>query len=212
MNELTQTELKDYFVANFWPNTPDILQEHLQEHNPTVYKQRLVLAATLMSNYGIYGPAFELMECQPREKGSEEYLHSEKYEIRQWNLEDPKSLAPFIKKLNQVRAEHPALQQNKNFRFLPVNNESILAFAKTFGDEKIVVVVSLDAHKSQAGQVELPLIDWSIAENENYEMKDLLANVTYTWRGWRNFVELRPDLPAHVFELKKVAPIQGGKL
>ncbi|KYG63797.1 hypothetical protein AZI86_13315 [Bdellovibrio bacteriovorus] len=202
MTELTQTELKDYFGANFWPNTPDILHEHLQEDNPGVYKQRLILAATLMSNYGIYGPAFELMSYQPKEKGSEEYLHSEKYEVKNWNLDDPRSLAPFIRQINQIRENHPSLQQNRTFRFHPVDNESIIAYSKTHGDEKIVVVVNLDSRRSQSGLVELPLIDWKIAESENYEMEDLLTGVFYTWRGWRNFVELRPNQPAHIFKLK----------
>lgn len=204
MNELTQTELKDYFGAHFWPNTPDILHETLQEENATVYKQRLVLAATLMSSYGIYGPAFELMEHRPRENGSEEYLDSEKYQLRAWNLEDPRSLAPFIKKINQIREQHPSLQQNRTFRFLPVDNEFLIAYAKTSESEKIVVVVNLDAHKTQAGRVELPLTEWKLRDDENFEMQDLLTDITYTWRDWRNFVELRPDQPAHIFKLKRI--------
>jgi starch synthase (maltosyl-transferring) len=201
MNELTQTELKDYFGANFWPNTPDILHERLQENNSTVYKQRLVLAATLMSNYGIYGPAFELMEYQPRDHGSEEYLNSEKYQLRTWDLKASHSLAPFLKKINQIRNTHPSLQQNRNFRFHPIDNESLLAYSKTLGSEKIITVVNLDPHKVQSGLLELPLIDWSISDNEYFEMEDLLTGATYTWQGWRNFVELRPDQPAHIFKI-----------
>lgn len=202
MNELTQTELKDFYGANFWPNTPDILHERLQECNPTAFKQRVTLAATLMSNYGIYGPAFELGECKPREKGSEEYLHSEKYELRKWDLQSPDSIAPYIKKINEIREKHKALQQNRTFRFHPVDNEMLMAYSKTWASEKIITVVNLDSHKVQAGLLELPLTDWNISDSESFEMEDLLTGVVYTWQGWRNFVELRPQQPAHIFKLR----------
>ncbi|UYL09627.1 alpha-1,4-glucan--maltose-1-phosphate maltosyltransferase [Bdellovibrio sp. SKB1291214] len=201
MNELTQSEMKDYFGANFWPNTPDILHDSLQSPNPAQYKARLVLAATLMSNYGIYGPAFELMDYKPSAPGKEEYLDSEKYQLRTWNLNDSQSLAPYIVQVNKIRNSHKALQQNRTFRFHPVNNDSLIAYSKSFGEERIITVVNLDSKGSQSGMLELPLIDWNIGENQNFDMEDLLTGVTYTWNGWRNYVELRPDQPAHIFKL-----------
>lgn len=203
MNELTQSEMKEYFGANFWPNTPDILHESLQTPNPAQYKARLVLAATMMSNYGIYGPAFELMDCKPSAPGKEEYLNSEKYQLRVWDLNNPQSLAPFITQVNKIRNTHKALQQNRTFRFHPIDNESLIAYSKSVGDERIITVVNLDSKASQSGLLELPLIDWKINENENFDMEDLLTGITYTWNGWRNYIELRPENPAHIFKLHK---------
>lgn len=203
MNRLTQTELADYFVPNFWPNTPDILPLSLQEQNETVFKQRLVLAATLSSNYGIYGPAFELMVSTPRQPGAEEYLNSEKYEIYQWNLNAP-NITPYITKVNQIRKQEKALQSNRNFRFHPVDNEFLLAYSKSEGGDRIVVIVNLDAKNKQSGWVELPLIDWSISETSNFVVHDLLTDIHYSWKGWRNYVELRPGTPAHIFKIKTI--------
>jgi starch synthase (maltosyl-transferring) len=210
MTELTQSEMKDYFGANFWPNTPDILHESLQTPNPAQYKARLVLAATMMSNYGIYGPAFELMEAAPKAKGTEEYLDSEKYEIRVWNLESPNSLAPFISKVNQIRNTQRALQQNRNFRFHPISNEQLIAYSKTVGSEHIVTVVNLDSQGTQSGMLELPLLDWEIRDGDNFDMEDLLTGTKYTWNGWRNFIELRPDQPAHIFKVHIKSTTQQG--
>ncbi|MGE0525859.1 MAG: alpha-1,4-glucan--maltose-1-phosphate maltosyltransferase [Bdellovibrionales bacterium] len=203
LTELTQTELVEYFSPNFWPNTPDILTAPLQSPNRALYMQRAVLAATLSSNWGIYGPPFELMEHRPRHKGSEEYLDSEKYQLRSWDLNRPDSLAPFIERLNEIRRGHKSFQQNRTLRFLPVPNEQILAFAKTYGEEKMVVVVNLDAHHVQSGMVELPLIDWGISPDEPFEVHDLLSNARYFWTGWRNYVELNPaTTPAHIFRVR----------
>ena len=110
--ELTQSEAREYFRPNLWPNTPDILTEHLQFGGRPTFMARLVLAATLGANYGIYGPAFELGEKRAREPGSEEYLDSEKYEIRHWDLEKPDSLKDFIARINHIRKENPALQSD----------------------------------------------------------------------------------------------------
>ncbi|WP_413293179.1 maltotransferase domain-containing protein [Bdellovibrio sp. HCB185ZH] len=210
MTELTQSEMKDYFGANFWPNTPDILHESLQTPNPAQYKARLVLAATLMSNYGIYGPAFELMESAPKAKGTEEYLDSEKYEVRVWNLESPNSLTPYISKVNQIRNTQKPLQQNRNFRFHPISNDQLIAYSKTLGSEHIVTVVNLDAHGTQSGLLELPLLDWNIREDDNFDMEDLLTGTKYTWNGWRNFIELRSDQPAHIFKVHIKSTTQQG--
>ena len=206
MNRLTQTELADYFVPNFWPNTPDILPLSLQEQNETMFKQRLVLAATLSSNYGIYGPAFELMVSTPRQPGAEEYLNSEKYEIYQWNLNAP-NITPYITKVNQIRKQEKALQSNRNFRFHPIDNEFLLAYSKSDGGDRIVVIVNLDAKNKQSGWVELPLIDWSIPEASNFVVHDLLTDIHYSWKGWRNYIELRPGAPAHIFKIKTISKV-----
>ncbi|RYZ78890.1 MAG: hypothetical protein EOP06_28235 [Proteobacteria bacterium] len=204
MKELTETEWADFYGPNFWPNTPDILPASLQRPDPTVYMQRLVLAATLSSNYGVYGPVYELMVSAPRAANSEEYLDSEKYELHQWDLRNPQSLAPFMKKINRLRSEHKALQDNKTLRFHDVNNDSLIAYSKSEGDEHIVVVVNLDATTVQSGVVELPLIEWGLSQTEAYPVHDLLTDTTYYWTGWRNFVELRPLQPAHIFKVSKI--------
>ncbi len=131
LTELTKTDVAAYFRPNFWPNTPDILHESLQTGGRAAFLGRLVLAATLSSNYGIYGPAFELQEHVPRSTGSEEYAHSEKYEVRSWDLARPDSLSEFIARVNKIRRDHPALQFNDALQFHRVDNDQIIAFSKT---------------------------------------------------------------------------------
>jgi starch synthase (maltosyl-transferring) len=205
LTELTKTELKDYFSPNFWPNTPDILPEPLQNDNRSIYMQRLILAATLASSYGIYGPTFELMEYKPRHEGSEEYLDSEKYQLRNWDLSQPKTLAPLIRRINMIRNEHPALQSNRTLRFHQVSNDSILAYSKQAANgDLILTVVNLDPHHMQSGMVELPLTEWKIDPTENFQVHDLLTDSRYFWNGWRNYVELNPHtLPAHIFTVRR---------
>jgi starch synthase (maltosyl-transferring) len=162
------------------------------------------MAATLGASYGIYGPAFELMESDPREPGSEEYLHSEKYETRQWDLDDPRSLAGLIGRLNAVRRAQPALQQDQTLAFHPADNEQILAYTKTAGDEVILCVVNLDPHWKQSGWVELPLERLGIDPAHPYQVHDLLTGETFLWDGGSNYVELDPErTPAHVFEVRR---------
>ncbi len=209
LTELTKTELIDFFGANFWPNTPDILPEPLQTNNRAIYMQRLILAATLSSSYGIYGPAFELMEYKPRNEGSEEYLDSEKYQLRHWDLNKQGTLAPLIERINEIRKTNLPLQANRTLQFHPVSNDMILAFSKshTLPDgeiERILVVVNLDPHHVQSGMVELPLFDWEIDPSETFQVHDLLTDARYFWTGWRNYVELNPhSLPAHIFSVRK---------
>lgn len=205
--ELTKTDLIDYFLPNFWPNTPDILPPHLQSgHRPT-YIQRLILAATLSSSYGIYGPAFELMESVPREEGIEEYRNSEKYQLRDWDLNRADSIAPVIKLVNQIRRENFCLQSNRSLEFHDVNNESLIAYSKVFEDNRILVVVNLDPYHTQSGTVEIPLKAWGIDPNETFQVQDLLTGSRYFWSGWRNYVELNPwTLPAHIFLVRRKLP------
>ena len=204
LTELTKTKRVDAMMPNFWPNTPDILPAQLQAPNRAMYMQRFVLASTLSSSYGIYGPAFELMDFAPRVEGAEEYLDSEKYEVKTWDLANPQSLSAFIERVNEIRNQNLPLQNNDTIRFHEVPNDQLLAFSKTSGDEIILVVVNLDPHHVQSGMVELPLIDWKIDPTETFQVHDLLTDARYFWTGWRNYVELNPqNLPAHIFSVKR---------
>src|SRR5437667_314782 len=199
--ELTQTEAAEFFRPNLWPNTPDILHEYLQHGGRPAFMARLVLAATLGANYGIYGPAYELCENIPREAGSEEYLNSEKYEIKQRNLYDPSSLRACISRVNAIRRENPALQSNAHLQFHAINNDQIICYSKRTADKRNVIVtfVNLDSLWTQAGYVELPVEDLGIDVRHPYRMVDLLTGVRFMWQGSRNYVELRPsEVPAHI--------------
>jgi starch synthase (maltosyl-transferring) len=199
--ELTQTELREFFRPNLWPNTPDILHAYLQHGGRPAFMARLVLAATLGSNYGIYGPPYELCETVPREPGSEEYLNSEKYEIRTWNRHDPASLRPLISRVNAIRKENPALQSNDNLRFHTIENEQLIAYSKQTVDKKnvVVTIVNLDPFWKQSGYMELPLEELGIDGRRPYRMVDLLTGEHFVWQGSRNYIELRPhEMPAHI--------------
>jgi starch synthase (maltosyl-transferring) len=199
--ELTQTEVREFLIPNLWPNTPDILHEYLQRGGRPAFMARLVLAATLGSNYGIYGPAYELCENVPRERGSEEYLNSEKYEIKRWDVYNVGSLRPFISRVNAVRKENPALQSNENLQFHKIDNDQIICYSKRTADKRnvIVTVVNVDPTWTQSGFVELPLEDLGIDVRHPYRMTDLLTGQKFDWQGTRNYVELRPnEVPAHI--------------
>jgi starch synthase (maltosyl-transferring) len=204
--ELTRTEVREYFRPNLWPNTPDILTEHLQTGGRAAFMARLVLAATLGASYGIYGPAFELCENRPKEPGSEEYLDSEKYELRRWDLDTASSLKDVIARINRIRRENPALQSNEGLRFHPVDNEKMICYSKRTPDlsNVILVVVNLDPHHSHTGWIELPLDELGIAAGESFQVHDLIGDARYLWHSPRNFIQLNPEVfPAHVFRLRK---------
>jgi starch synthase (maltosyl-transferring) len=206
MLELTTTPVKEYFRPNFWPNTPDILPGHLQTGGLPAFRFRLVLAATLCSNFGIYGPAYELGDNTPTKPGSEEYLNSEKYEIKQWDLTDPASLKPLITRLNKIRGANPALQSNERLHFHSTDNPLLICYSKRTADgsSQILAVVNLDPSLVQAGWIDVDLAALGLAADGTFEVYDLLADRSYTWRGSRNYVALRPaEAPAHVF---RVAP------
>ncbi len=203
--ELTQTEIADFFRASLWPNTPDILTEYLQFGGRPAFMTRLVLAATLGANYGIYAPAFELCENVPRDPGSEEYLNSEKYELKHWDLERKDSLKEFIALVNRIRGENRALQSDRSLRFHPVDNPEIICFSKQTEDLKnvIVVVVNLDPHHTQSGWVELAMEELGLLPQQPFQMHDLLTNARYLWHGARNYVQLNPDtVPAQIFRVR----------
>ncbi len=206
LTELTQTEVCEYFRPNFWPNTPDILPEYLQYDGRPAFAIRLVLAATLSSNYGIYGPAFELLENTPLAPGREEYLHSEKYEIKRWNLDRPESLRDFIARVNRIRRENPALQSNERLRFHDIDNDHLIAYSKSTEDfsNLIVVVVNLDPFHTQSGWLQLPLEEFRLDVRQSFQVHDLLANARFFWQGGRNYVELNPYVaPAHIFLVRR---------
>ena len=201
--ELAHSPSREYFRPNVWPNTPDILTAALQTGGRAAFVIRFVLAATLAASYGIYGPAFELQEHLPFEPDSEEYLHSEKYEIRDWNLDRPDSLRGLIARVNRIRRENAALQQDWRLAFYPVDNPNILCYAKTTADlsNVILVAVSLDPHNVQSGWVDLRLGELGVAATP-FQVQDLLSGASYTWNGPRNYLELRPhEVSAHIFRI-----------
>jgi len=211
--ELTQTDVHEFFRPNLWPNTPDILTDYLQHGGRPAFMIRLVLAATLGANYGIYGPAFELAEHRAVRQGSEEYLDSEKYQIRNWDLDNPASLSGLITTVNKIRRENPALRDDLSLQFHPVDNEQIIAYSKTTDDllNIILVVVNLDPERTQAGMIDLPLGALHLDLRQPYEMHDLLTDAKYVWRGSRNYVELNPQrLPAHIFCLRRRVRTENG--
>jgi len=206
LEEITRPPVSDFFRPNLWPNTPDILTEYLQYGGRPAFMTRLVLAATLGANYGIYGPAFELCENIPREQGSEEYRDSEKYEIRNWDLGSPESLQDLVGRLNRIRRDNPALQADQTLRFHDVDNKEMICYSKTTDDfsNVILVVVNLDFRHTQSGWVELPLDYLQIDAQQPFQVHDLLTDARYLWHGSRNYVELVPDvLPAHVFRIRR---------
>ena len=203
--ELTQSEVREYLRPNLWPNTPDILTEYLQFGGRPAFMARLVLAATLGASYGIYGPAFELCENRAREPGSEEYLDSEKYEIRHWELDNPDNLNAFIARVNRIRKENPALHSDRGLRFHEIDNDQLICYSKETEerDNVIVVVVNLDPHHIQSGRVRLLFEDLDL-EHRSYQFHDLLTDSRYLWQGRQNTVELNPHaVPAHIFRLRR---------
>jgi starch synthase (maltosyl-transferring) len=206
LRELTQTDLRHYFRPNFWPNTPDILPEHLQSGGRPAFMARLVLAATLSSSYGIYGPAFELCVNRAVGPGKEEYLDSEKYELKHWDRRSTSSLREFITRVNRIRRENSALQHNRSLRFHTIENPQMLCYSKTSldGSNLIVTVVSLDPWNTQTAFVDLPLDSLGIESSQPYQVHDLLTDARYMWWGQRNYVELHPhSVPAHIFRIRR---------
>jgi starch synthase (maltosyl-transferring) len=204
LKELTQTEIRQYLRPNFWPNTPDILPEHLQHGGRQTFIMRLILAATLSSNYGIYGPAFELCvsEALP---GKEEYLNAEKYEVKHWDWDTPGNLKDLIARVNKIRKENPALQTTWNLKFYDIENDYLLCYGKATEDLSniILTVVNLDQYHTQSGFVTVPLKELGIDTKQPYLVHDLLSDDKYIWQGERNYVELNPRvLPACILLVK----------
>jgi starch synthase (maltosyl-transferring) len=202
--ELARGPGREYFRPNVWPNTPDILTEYLQFGGRGAFMARVVLAATLAASYGIYGPAFELMEHQAREPGSEEYLDSEKYQIRDWDLGRADSLADLIGRLNKARRDNPALQSDWSLAFHGIDNDAMICYSKSVGDNVVLTIVNLDPYHVQSGWTALDLDALGIDATAPYQMHELLGGGRHLWQGARNFVQLDPQrVPAHVFRLRR---------
>lgn len=204
LHELTQTDVVEFMRPNFWPNTPDILTEVLQTGKRSAFMVRVALAATMAANYGIYGPAFELMEHVPHHPGSEEYLDSEKYQVRHWELDQPHSLAGYIRRLNRIRRQNPALQQNRHTTLHGVDNDQLIAFSKRApqDDNVILTVANLDFDHTQSGMVDLDPQALGVDVEQSFQVHDLVDDARYVWQGRRNYVELDPNVsPVHIFRI-----------
>ncbi len=204
LTELTQSEMKEYYRGNLWPNTPDILHEFLQHGGLPAFRLRLVLAATLSSVYGMYS-GYELGINQPVRPGAEEYLNSDKYQINHYDWTQPYYHGEFIGRVNWIRRENPALHLYDNLRFYNGGeNENILVYGKVTPDLKniIVVVVNLDPVNPQSGWIGLPYWEWGVRPDESYQVEDLLNNEVYNWQGEYNFVSLDPhNRGSHIFRI-----------
>jgi starch synthase (maltosyl-transferring) len=197
----------DYMRPNFFTNTPDILNEYLVHGGRSAFAIRAVLAATMAPTYGIYS-GYELYENTPVRPGSEEYLNSEKYQLRPRDyagaIARGDSLAPLLKRLNEIRRSHPSLHQLRTLRFHRSENDGILVYSKrdpSSGDT-ILVCCSVDPHQVREGWVHLRLDDLGLSGNEEFTVTDLLSGANYEW-GEHNFVRLTPDQPSHIFAVRK---------
>ncbi|HMA92221.1 MAG TPA: alpha-1,4-glucan--maltose-1-phosphate maltosyltransferase [Polyangiaceae bacterium] len=201
LTELTSTEMKEYFRPNFFTNTPDILHEYLQLGGRPAFRIRLLLAATLSPSYGIYS-GFELCENRAVHPNSEEYLNSEKYEIRQrnWNLFG--NIKHDISKLNRIRRDNPALQRLDNLTLLQSEYDQVFAYLKSAADNDLIIVVNLDPSRMHECMIHVPLEKLGLGEEEMFEVEDLLTGIRHTWRGRRNYVRLDPsERVGHVMRL-----------
>jgi starch synthase (maltosyl-transferring) len=205
LTELTKTQVREFFRPNQWPNTPDILTEFLQLGTRAAFSIRFLLAATIGANYGIYGPAFELMESKPVRVGSEEYLDSEKYQIRHWDLEHSDNLRELIAMVNAIRRDNPGLQNDWSIQFHPTDNDQLICYSKQSDDKTntILVIINLDPHYTHSGFVDVRLDKLGFDGERPYQAHDLLTGARYLWHGSRNFVQLDPhSVPGHIFRLR----------
>jgi starch synthase (maltosyl-transferring) len=205
LTELTKTDVGEYLRPNFWPNTPDILPEYLQYGGRAAFIVRLVLAATLSSNYGIYGPAFETCQNAALE-GREEYLDAEKYEIKHWDREQPGNIRAVVERVNLARHENASLQSTRNLNFYRIDNQMMMAYGKATRDLSniTIMIVNLDPYHKQSGWIEIPLGLLGIEPEQTYLLHDALSNDKYIWQGARHYVELDPSvMPAHIFQVHR---------
>ena len=219
-SELSRPPVSDFFRANLWPNTPDILTEYLQFGGRAAFMVRLVLAATLGASYGIYGPAFELMENRPREPGSEDYLDSEKYQTRVWDRDRADSLQELIARVNRIRRDNAPLQSDRGLKFHDLDNENLIAYSKsslrelpggsangsetTAVGDSVLVIANLDPHHTQSGWLQLDLAALGLPKEGSFQVHDLLSGARFLWRGLRNYVALDPaHSPAHIFRIRR---------
>ena len=199
------TRTVDYFRPNAWPNTHDILTEQIQTGGRPAFAMRAVLAATLSPSWGVYGPAYELLEHRPRE-GVEDYADSEKYEVRHWDLDHPDSLAPLLRRLNEIRHDEPALMALDTIHFHQTDNPSLLCFSKTDpagAGDPLIMVVNVDPFADQRGFVDIDLAAVGLPYHADYRVVDRLGGAAYQWSGNHNYVELSPwGAMAHIFAVR----------
>ena len=202
--ELSRGPGRAYFRPNVWPNTPDILTEYLQHGGRPAFTARFLLAATLGANYGIYGPAYELVERLPREPGSEEYLDSEKYQLRTWDLDRPDSLRYLIARVNRIRRENPALHDDSTLDFATTDNDELIAYTKVTPDSSnmLLMIVNLHPHHRQSGWIGLDLERLGLESDTPYQVHDLVSDARFLWHGQRNYVELEPG-NGHIFAIRR---------
>ena len=210
LTELTSSPLKHFMRPNFWPNTPDILHHEFQSGDRSRFIIRLVLAATLSSNYGMYGPAYELCEHIPVPGSKEDYLDSEKYEIKQWDFDRPGNIRAEITRINRIRKENSALQQTNNITFVRIEaspgqeHDQLMGYVKRSDDgtNVILAVVNLDSANTQGGWLRFPLEMFSLSPDYQFQVEDLLSGARYEWKGDWNYVEVNPwTMPAHIFRV-----------
>ncbi len=201
LTELTTTNMREFFRPNFFANTPDILHEYLQHGGRPAFRVRLLLAATLSPSYGIYS-GFELCENTPQRSGSEEYLHSEKYEIRVRDWNAPGNINADIERINRIRRDNPALQLLDNLSFEVSENPDVLFYRKSAPDNDLFIAVNLQPHDIRETMVHVPVHRLGLSDSEPYVVEDLLSGDRYTWQGSRNYVRLDPQRePGHVLRL-----------
>jgi starch synthase (maltosyl-transferring) len=204
--ELTQTEVKEYLRPNFFTNTPDILPTYLQTGGRPAFKIRLVLAATLSSVYGIYN-GYELCE-NAAVPGTEEYLHSEKYEYKVWDWDRPGNIKDYVTRVNAIRRDNVALQELDNLRFYPADDESVLFYGKSSfdGTNTVFIAVNLDPFEPHRARLEFPLEELGIPEGKVFQVEELMTGRKHLWRGRRHTVVLDPEEnPAEIYRITKWA-------
>lgn len=202
LTELTKTDMRYYFRPNFWPNTPDILTPELAAGGENMHIIRLILAATLSSSYGIYGPVYEFAVCD-MVPGKQEYLDNEKYEIKHWNWHAETRVGEVITLVNKIRKENTALHTTYNIEFIDTDNDKIIAWFKQdkVNNNVLIIVVNLDPHRTQSAKLQLPLKELGIAYDKSFNVFDLLSHETYTWFGESSYVILNPnEMPAHILK------------
>jgi starch synthase (maltosyl-transferring) len=197
--ELTTTPVCEYLRPNLFANTPDILHKYLQDGGPPAFRTRLVLAATLGASYGIYS-GFEL--CENRAvPGTEEYLHSEKYQVRHWDWDRPEHIKDLVAAVNRIRREHRALQFDGGLQFHDADNPHLIAYTKTSpdGGNRLLIVANLDPHNMQHGFIDVPIDVFG--DEGTYSVRDWLSGASFTWQDDHHYVRLDPALPAHILEV-----------
>ncbi|TJZ90375.1 DUF3416 domain-containing protein [Paracoccus gahaiensis] len=203
LTELTATDVRHVMRPNFFVTTPDINPRFLHASGRPGFRTRLVLAATLGGNYGLYN-GYEICEAAAV-PGKEEFLDSEKYQIRVWDMDQPGNIQDDIRLMNRLRHEHPALQQFENLTFFEADSDHVLAYGKQAGDDFVLVHVNLDPHNAHEFRLEVPLWKFGLPDEASIEVRDLIHGNSFTWHGKYQWLTLEPDTrPYAVWQL--IAP------